>query len=302
MATDKLRLPNYGGQALIEGILMRGKKNLAAAFRTPDGKIVIQTEELAPMYSKKYFQWPLLRGILLLWDAMVLGYKYLTISANHQTEEDEKIEGPWFYATVIFSLLLAIGFFFILPALLGKLLVNLFSLDSGSVNIIEGFIRIALVIFYLWAIGKSKDIKRVFMYHGAEHKTINAFEANKPLDVQNIQNCSMKHPRCGTSFILTVMIVSLFVFFFIGELPLALMLLSRLILLIPIVMISYEYIRWTSNHLDNKFVRILASPNLALQNLTTQPPTDDIVEVAIAAFSAMLERENPVLIQNNIPE
>jgi uncharacterized protein YqhQ len=228
------------------------------------------------MYSKKYFQWPFLRGILLLWDAMVLGYKFLTISANHQTEEDEKIEGPWFYLTVIFSLLLAIGFFFILPALLGKLLVNLFSLDSATVNIIEGFIRIALVISYLWA--------------------------NKPLDVQNIQQCSMKHPRCGTSFILTVMIVSLFVFFFIGELSLPLMLLSRLILLIPIVMISYEYIRWTSNHLDNKYVRILATPNLALQNLTTRPPTDDIVEVAIAAFNAMLERENPVLIQKNIPE
>jgi len=270
---------------------MRGKRSLAAAFRTPDGKIVIQTEDLAPIYTKKYFQWPFIRGLLLLWDAMILGYRFLTISANHQTEENERIEGPWFYATIIFSLAIAVGFFFILPALLGKLLMNLFSLDSSTVNVMEGLIRIALVIFYLWVIGKSKDIGRVFMYHGAEHKTINAFEGNITLDTQTVQTCSMKHPRCGTSFILTVMVFSLFVFFFIGELPLPLMLLSRLVLLIPIVMISYEYIRWTSNHLDNRFVRILASPNLALQRLTTRTPTDAIVEVALAAFKAMLERE-----------
>ena len=292
MATKELRLPNYGGQALIEGVLMRGKRSLAAAFRTPDGKIVIQTEDLAPIYTKKYFQWPFIRGLLLLWDAMILGYRFLTISANHQTEENERIEGPWFYATIIFSLAIAVGFFFILPALLGKLLMNLFSLDSSTVNVMEGLIRIALVIFYLWVIGKSKDIGRVFMYHGAEHKTINAFEGNITLDTQTVQTCSMKHPRCGTSFILTVMVFSLFVFFFIGELPLPLMLLSRLVLLIPIVMISYEYIRWTSNHLDNRFVRILASPNLALQRLTTRPPTDDIVEIALTAFKAMLEGEN----------
>lgn len=296
MATDKLRLPNYGGQALIEGVLMRGKKNLAAAFRAPNGEIVVQTEELAPIYSKSYFQWPFIRGLLLLWDAMVLGYRYLTISANFQTEENEKIEGPWFYATIVFSLLLAVGFFFILPALLGKLLAGIFHWEPSAVNLIEGLIRIVLVLLYLWFIGKSKDIHRVFMYHGAEHKTINAFEGKQPLDVSSVQKCSMQHPRCGTSFILTVMIVSLFVFFFIGALPLPLMLLSRLVLLIPIVMISYEYIRWTSNHLDNPVVKVLAAPNLALQKLTTRQPTDDIVEIALAAFNSMLEKETPAAV------
>jgi uncharacterized protein YqhQ len=291
MASDPLRMPNYGGQALIEGILMRGKKTLAAAFRTPEGKIVIKTEELAPIYSKPYFQWPFIRGLLLLWDAMVLGFRYLTISANFQTEEDEKIEGPLFYVTIVFSLGLAVLFFFVLPALLGKLLASLLGWDASLVNLIEGFIRIGFVIFYLWIIGRSKEIRRVFMYHGAEHKTINAFEARIPLEISSVQQCSMQHPRCGTSFILTVMIVSLFVFFFIGNLSLPIMILTRLVLLIPIVMISYEYIRWTSSHLDNAFVRWLATPNLALQKLTTSPPTDEMVEVALAAFKKMLEIE-----------
>jgi uncharacterized protein YqhQ len=246
---------------------------------------------LASMYSKPYFQWPFIRGLLLLWDAMVLGFRYLTISANFQTEEDEKIEGPLFYATIVFSLGLAVLFFFVLPAFLGKLLASLLGWDASLVNLIEGFIRIGLVIFYLWIIGRSKEIRRVFMYHGAEHKTINAFEARKPLEISSVQQCSMQHPRCGTSFILTVMIVSLFVFFFIGNLSLPMMILTRLVLLIPIVMISYEYIRWTSSHLDNAFVRWLATPNLALQKLTTSPPTDEMVEVALAAFKKMLEIE-----------
>jgi uncharacterized protein YqhQ len=286
-------MPNYGGQALIEGVLMRGKKTLAAAFRTPDGEIVIQTEELSTVYSRPYFQWPFLRGLLLLWDAMVLGYRYLTISANYQTEEDEKIEGPWLYGTIAVSLVLAIVFFFVLPALLGKWIAGFLDLDASLVNLIEGFIRIGLVIFYLWIIGQSKDIRRVFMYHGAEHKTINAFESHRPLEIQSVQECSMQHPRCGTSFILTVMIVSLFVFFFIGELSLPMMILTRLLLLLPIVMLSYEYIRWTSSHLDNAFVRWLATPNLALQKLTTRTPTDEMVEVALSAFKAMKMNESP---------
>jgi len=293
MPTEPLRMPNYGGQALIEGVLMRGKKTLAAAFRTPDGEIVIQTEELSTVYSRPYFQWPFLRGLLLLWDAMVLGYRYLTISANYQTEEDEKIEGPWLYGTIAVSLVLAIVFFFVLPALLGKWIAGFLDLDASLVNLIEGFIRIGLVIFYLWIIGQSKDIRRVFMYHGAEHKTINAFESHRPLEIQSVQECSMQHPRCGTSFILTVMIVSLFVFFFIGELSLPMMILTRLLLLLPIVMLSYEYIRWTSSHLDNAFVRWLATPNLALQKLTTRTPTDEMVEVALSAFKAMKMNESP---------
>jgi len=293
MPTEPLRMPNYGGQALIEGVLMRGKKTLAAAFRTPDGEIVIQTEELSTVYSRPYFQWPFLRGLLLLWDAMVLGYRYLTISANYQTEEDEKIEGPWLYGTIAVSLVLAIVFFFVLPALLGKWIAGFLDLDASLVNLIEGIIRIGLVIFYLWIIGQSKDIRRVFMYHGAEHKTINAFESHRPLEIQSVQECSMQHPRCGTSFILTVMIVSLFVFFFIGELSLPMMILTRLLLLLPIVMLSYEYIRWTSSHLDNAFVRWLATPNLALQKLTTRTPTDEMVEVALSAFKAMKMNESP---------
>lgn len=291
MSTKELRLPNYGGQALIEGVLMRGKFNVAAAFRLPNGQIKIQTEQLSKVYRHKIFELPFIRGLLLLGDALFLGYRYLTISANYQVKEDEKIEGPASFASLILALLFALAIFFLVPALISKLIANLFSFSSFITNLLEGIIRLSLVILYLWAIRRIPEILNVFKYHGAEHKTINAFEAGAELTPQNVSKFSLYHPRCGTSFILTVVIFSMIIFTLMGSLSLPAMIMSRIFLVAPIVMISYEYIRWVSNNLDHPFVKILAIPNLKLQTLTTEEPNETMLEVAISAFLKMYDLE-----------
>lgn len=292
MSSKKLKLPNYGGQALIEGVLMRGKTHLAAAFRLPTGEIKLQNEELHQAYRNKLFELPFLRGLLLLGDALFLGYRYLTISANYQTADEEKIEGPTAVIGMVMALAVSVILFFLLPALIGKWFADLFNLNTFFTNLLEGSIRLVLVIFYLWAIRKMPEILNVFKYHGAEHKTINAFESGAEMSPRIVQQFSLQHPRCGTSFILTVVVTSLIIFTLLGKMSLPFLILSRLLFIAPIVMISYEYIRWISDHLDNVAVRILATPNLQLQKLTTSEPTDAMVEVAISAFSKMLELEN----------
>lgn len=301
MATDKLRLPSYGGQALIEGVLMRGAKFVAAAFRMPTGEISIETEELSTIYQSRLSKIPFLRGLVILWDALGLGMRFLTLSANKQVGEDEKIEGPQMALTMVVSLAVAVGLFFIGPAAIGKGMESLLRIPSGWGNLIEGIIRLVIVILYIWAIGKMPDIRRVFAYHGAEHKTINAFEAGAPLTPEIVARFSLEHPRCGTSFLLTVVILSVIVFSAIGDLPFWWTLASRILLLPFIAMLGYEYIRWAANHLDSPIVRWMIKPNLALQKLTTNEPTLDILEVAIAAFNAMYVLENPVQLQVDNP-
>lgn len=292
MTSKELRLPNYGGQALIEGVLMRGKKSLAAAFRLPDGQIKVQSEELGQAYKNKIFSFPFIRGLLVLGDALALGYKYLTISANFQVRDDEKIEG----SSSIVSMLLAITFsvlvFFLLPALLSKWIADLIKLNSYLTNLFEGIIRLGLIIGYLSLIRRIPEILNVFRYHGAEHKTINAFEAGAKLEPEIVENYSMYHPRCGTSFILTVALISLIVFTLLGSLSLPVLILSRILLIAPIIMLSYEYVRWLGDHMDNTLVKLLAVPNLKLQELTTEEPTLEIIEVSISAFNRMYELEN----------
>lgn len=294
MSTEKLKLPTYGGQALIEGILMRGSNYLAAAFRDPSGEIHIQTEKLKGLYTSKIAKWPFFRGLVILWDAIGLGTKYLTISANYQTGEDEKIEGPALFGTLIFSFTLAIALFFLAPAGLAALLQKWLSVTPFVTNLIEGLIRLALVIGYIWAVGKMEDIRRVFTYHGAEHKTINAFEAGAELTPENVSKFSLQHPRCGTGFILILVIFSVILFSLIGPLPnIWIRLASRVVLLPLLIMVAYEYMRFVANHLDNRFVRWLALPGLAMQKLTTNEPNHKVLEVAIASFNAMYELENP---------
>jgi uncharacterized protein YqhQ len=294
MSTEKLKLPTYGGQALIEGILMRGSNYLAAAFRDPSGEIHIQTEKLKGLYTSKIAKWPFFRGLVILWDAIGLGTKYLTISANYQTGEDEKIEGPALFGTLIFSFTLAIALFFLAPAGLAALLQKWFSVNPFVTNLIEGLIRLALVIGYIWAVGKMEDIRRVFTYHGAEHKTINAFEAGAELTPENVSKFSLQHPRCGTGFILILVIFSVILFSLIGPLPnIWIRLASRVVLLPLLIMVAYEYMRFVANHLDTPFVRWLALPGLAMQKLTTNEPDHKVLEVAIAAFNAMYDLENP---------
>jgi uncharacterized protein YqhQ len=293
MKTENLKLPTYGGQALIEGVLMRGSKYLAAAFRKPDGEIVVETEELGKIYQSPLKKVPFLRGLIILWDALGLGTKYLTKSANYQTEEeDEKIEGPALYLTLFISFAVAMLLFFLTPALLGKALEQWLGFSHVVQNLIEGLIRLLFVIVYIWAIGRMPDVTRVFSYHGAEHKTINAFEANVELTPEKVKNFSLQHPRCGTAFILYVVLISIIVFTFIGETSWLLLIISRLVLIPFIAMIAYEYIRFTADHLDNPIIAIMAKPGLWLQKLTTNEPDEKILEVGIAAFNAMYKLEH----------
>jgi uncharacterized protein YqhQ len=292
MPTDKLRLPSYGGQALMEGVLMRGAKYVAGAFRLPTGEITIETEELSKIYQSRMAHIPFLRGLVILWDSLGLGTRFLTISANKQVGEDEKIEGPQLALTLVVSLALAVVLFFVGPAAIGQGMEAWLKIPQGWGNIIEGVVRLVVVIAYIWAIGRMEDIRRVFSYHGAEHKTINAFEAGAPLTPESVAKYGLEHPRCGTSFILTVVVLSVIVFSAIGNLSFLWTLVSRILLLPLLAMLGYEYIRWAANHLDSPVVQWLIKPNLALQKLTTNEPTPDILEVAIAAFTAMYALEN----------
>jgi uncharacterized protein YqhQ len=223
----------------------------------------------------------------MLLDALILGIRALTISANTQTGEDEKIEGPVLYLTLFISLGLGVGLFFLAPAAFGHLFERFLGVGSWWGNVIEGLIRLGLMIGYIWAVGRVPDIKRVFAYHGAEHKTINAFEAGAELSPTIVANFSIEHPRCGTSFLLSLILLSILLFSLLGPLPFIWRMASRLLFLPVLACIAYEYIRWTANHLDSKFVRILIKPNLALQHLTTREPSLDMLEVAIAAFNSL---------------
>jgi uncharacterized protein YqhQ len=286
------KLPSYGGQALIEGVLMRGAHAVAAAMRGPDGKIVIHSEALTGIYTSRWIKIPFLRGLVALWDALGLGMRFLTIAANLQSNEDEKLEGGALTLTMAGSLLFAMGLFFALPAFLGHLTELYFHFSSWWSNLAEGLIRLGLVVGYIWLIGRMPEIQRVFAYHGAEHKTINAYEAGVELTVENVGKQSLEHPRCGTAFLLTLVVISIIVFTVIGPLPAFWRVASRVIAVPLLAGVAYEYIRWTARHLDSPLVRLLIRPNLALQSLTTRQPDASIVEVAITAFNAMLEKEN----------
>lgn len=288
------RIPTYGGQAVIEGVLMRGKSAVAMANRAPNNEIIIHHEQLSGFYSSKLTNIPFLRGLIGLWDALGLGIRYLTLSANVQTGDDEKIEGPMLYLTMAVSMIFAIGLFFLAPALVSALIARFVEMSPWVGNLLEGVFRLVMLIVYLWAIGKMPDIKRVFMYHGAEHKTINAYEDGAELNVENVVSYSLQHPRCGTSFILTLVILSILLFSLFGPLPLHWRLVSRIFMIPILAGLAYEYIRWVSKHLENPVIRLLIKPNLALQNMTTREPSKDMLEVSIKAFNLMtsLEKES----------
>lgn len=289
---NKEQMPSYGGQAVIEGVLMRGKSSVAMANRTPTNNIVIHREKLTGIYTSNLSKVPFLRGLIVLWDSLGLGMRFLTISANIQTGEDEKLEGPMLYITLIISILFGVGIFFLAPALVSGLIARFTTIDAWVTNLFEGILRLVLLIGYLWIIGRMPDIQRVFMYHGAEHKTINAYEDGQELTPGNVKSYSLEHTRCGTSFILTLVILSILIFSLLGPLPLHWRLLSR-VLMIPILAgLAYEYIRLLSKYLSNPLVQLMIKPNLALQQLTTREPTEDMIEVAIRAFEEMKKMED----------
>lgn len=285
------RLPTYGGQAVIEGVLMRGTRFIAMGMRAPDGEIVIHQEVLGGLYASKWMKIPFIRGLIGLWDSLGIGIRFLTISANTQTGEDEKLEGAPLFLTLATSLLIGVGIFFLAPAGLGQLAETYLGWTSFQSNMLEGGIRLILLVAYIWGIGFMPEITRVFQYHGAEHKTINAFEAHAELTPEIVDTYSLEHPRCGTSFLLTLVVFSILIFALLGPLPIAWRLISRVVLLPVLAAVAYEYIRWAAHHLNNRFVRILMKPNLALQKLTTRKPDRQQLEVAIAAFQTMYKQE-----------
>ncbi|MEZ4831787.1 MAG: DUF1385 domain-containing protein [Caldilineaceae bacterium] len=291
----------YGGQAVIEGVMMRGRKSMAVAVRNPQGEIVLHEETLtAKIYTSKWGQWPFVRGLALLWDALGLGMRALLWSADVAVQEDgdeEPIEftGPVAWTTIAASLAFAIGLFFLVPTLASKWVAGFFGEHAVVGAVMEGAIRLILFVAYLWAIGQMPDIRRVFGYHGAEHKTINAYEAGERLTVENVQKHSVQHTRCGTSFLLYVLVISIFLFApltfsWVEQNWLALLLrfVSRL-LLVPIVAgIAYEIIRFSAAHEQNSIMRAMITPGLWLQKLTTREPDDQMVACAIAALEPVL--------------
>jgi uncharacterized protein YqhQ len=285
------KLISYGGQAVIEGVMMRGRNAVAIAMRDPEGDIQLHVEKLTGIYTTNLRKIPFLRGLVLLWDALGLGMRALTISANTQTGEDETLEGPALYMTIAISLAFSIGLFFLLPATAGGLVEKYLSWNSFSGNFLEGLVRLALLVLYVWLIGFMPEIKRVYGYHGAEHKTINAFEDGAELTPEIVATYSREHPRCGTAFLLTLVIVSILVFSLFPPMTIWVRLLSRVIFLPLLAGIAYEYIKWTAGHLDSKFVQAMIRPNMALQLLTTYEPDMEMLEVSIASFQAMRDAE-----------
>jgi uncharacterized protein YqhQ len=285
------RIITYGGQAVIEGVLMRGRSAMAIAMRAPDGSIATHTERLAAVYRSRISRVPFLRGMILLWDALGLGMRALTISANTQTGEDEKLEGPALYITLGVSLLFGLGLFFAAPALVGWFFEQTLGWGVYVGAFMEGLLRLGLLIGYIWLIGFLPDVRRLFGYHGAEHKTINAFEAGAELTPENVSGFSLEHPRCGTAFLLTLVVFSILFFSLLGPLPIGLRLLSRILFIPVLAGVAVEYIRWTANHLNSRVVRWLIKPSLALQHLTTREPDRAMLEVAITSFQTMRNAE-----------
>jgi uncharacterized protein YqhQ len=289
--SETIKMPAYGGQAVIEGVMMRGSRSVAIAMRSPSKEIVVHTEPLGGIYQSRLAKIPFLRGLVMLWDALGLGVRALTLSANTQTGEEEKIEGPALFLTVIISLAFSIGLFFLAPAAAGQWSESVLKLDTWLGNFVEGLVRLIFLVMYIWAVGQWADIRRVFAYHGAEHKTINAFEAGVELTPENVSKFSLEHPRCGTAFLLTLVIMSVLLFSMLGPMPVLWRFASRVIFLPLLAGLAYEFIRWTANHLKNPLVKLLVKPNLGLQHLATREPSLDMLEVAIAAFNTMRAEE-----------
>ena len=285
---------NIGGQAVLEGVMMRAPRSLAIAVRRPSGDISVKSETVVPLSERfPIVKLPIVRGAVALFSSLIIGIKALNFSANEAlAEEDEKEElsdwaiGGTMAAAFGFGILL----FFIMPLYLTKLMVPVIGDSNIVFNLVDGVIRVAVFLIYIVAISRMADIQRVFQYHGAEHKSIFAFEAGEELTVDNVRKYSCLHPRCGTSFLLIVMLVSILVFSLIPKLwPFYLKAGSRIFLLPVIAGLSYEVLKWTAKHDSHPLVKMVISPGLALQRLTTREPDDGQIEVAIKSMEVALE-------------
>ncbi len=280
---------NYGGQAVIEGVMMRGSRMLAVALRHPEGHIMVETEPLnEALYRGPISRIPFLRGLVMLWDALGLGMKALMMSADVAMGEEVSLSGPVGWGTALVGVGMGVGLFMVLPSfLVGLLAIPLEWLSS----LLEGIVRLFIVVGYMWAVGFMPDIRRVFAYHGAEHKTINAYEAGAELTVDDVRPFSTAHTRCGTAFLLIVVVLTVLIFAPFSTPSLLWRVLSRITLLPVIAGIAYETLRLTARLADRPWMRVIIAPNLALQRLTTREPDDEMLEVAIAALKAVLEGE-----------
>ena len=279
-----------GGQAVIGGVMMRGPELTATAVRDPSGKIQVEVKPVHSISERfPILKKPFIRGTVSLIESLVIGMKSLSYSAKMAGEEDEQLTGKEMAGTIVFALVLASILFIAIPTGAAKLF-HVITADPVFLNLMEGFLRLIIFLAYIWGISRMKDIRRVFQYHGAEHKTIHCYEAGLPLTVANVQQFSRWHPRCGTNFLLIVMLVSIFVFAFLGWPSLAERIASRILLLPVVAGISYEIIRLAGRS-DNKIIQTAIKPGLWLQYLTTRPPADDMVEVAIESVKAVLPKE-----------
>ena len=292
--SDNLRAaqpPMYGGQAIIEGVMIRGSRGCSVAVRRADGSIHLETIPLLDWANGKLRRVPFIRGILVLIETLVIGMRAYTIGANAQIkdageDDDAEIGAFGMGLMTAIAFVFGIALFFLLPLFLSR---PVEAQSDFLANVVEGLARLVIFLVYIWAIGLMKDIKRMYGYHGAEHMTIHAHENGLPLIPSEIRKFSPAHPRCGTSFLLTVVVVSIIIFMFVPREPLWLLVGSRIVLIPLIAALSYEFIRFTGVHSGHVLADLVGRPNLWLQKLTTAQPDDEMIEVAVSAMQTAIE-------------
>lgn len=288
-----------GGQAVIEGVMMRAPEAWAVAVRRPDGVIEAQRNELPALTGRsRWARTPFIRGVLVLVEALNLGFKALSWSAQKSGEEDEELTRGHIVVTMAVAVVLALGLFVLGPAFAAGWLKQFVGDSALAFVVIDGVIRIGLVVGYIWLIGRSKEVQRVFEYHGAEHKTIHAYESGDPLNLEAIQRYSPRHPRCGTSFIIIVAMVAFVVFLFLAPLPFLWQVLGRVLLIPVIAGVSYEVLRAAAGH---RWMAWATRPGIWIQGITTKEPADDQVEVAVVSLVAALSDESVAEIKRRGP-
>jgi len=291
MAEKKNEKFHYGGQAVIEGVMIRGRTHLVTALRKPDGTIGVDKQPLPSLYTGKLRSWPLFRGVIVLIEALVFGIRTLMFSANEALgEEDEKVGGWLVWVMLAVSLVFAVALFFLSPLFITRLL------HIGNpilFNLTEGGVRLTIFVAYLWIVTLLPDIRRVFAYHGAEHKTVNGYEAGAPLEPAAVKRFSKAHVRCGGSFLFVVLIIAIIVFSMVGKPALWLMIVSRIVLIPVIAALGYEVIYFGARHTNSIFIKIILAPGMWVQSFTTREPDESQLEVAIAAMKTAVEADNP---------
>ena len=281
----------YGGQAVMEGVMIRGQRNMSVAVRRPDGSIALLCTPLSQLFTGRLRRVPLVRGVIALIETLTLGMRALTYSANVGVEaEGEELSSVAVAGMIAVALVFGVGLFFLIPVFASRSLEGWVGSDLVT-NLIEGIIRLGIFLGYIVLIGKMEGIRRVFMYHGAEHMTVHAQERGDPLDVESVRKYATAHPRCGTAFLLVVMVVAVVAFVFVGREPLWWLVVSRIVLVPFIAAAAYEVIRLSGRYSTNPLVSLITRPSLALQSLTTRQPDDDQIEIAIAAMTQAIDAD-----------